>query len=344
MKQTEKIVTIQNDGYHYTSGYYTDNRWLDDDTLIIMRSKFPDKDFTEMVKYSLKDGSIEVLCDDASGFSNHVVWKNLVYYSDGKTIRVIDTKTNEKKVVYERLADDPERLQMPSITVDGKAMCAYGEIAGQPGSFSVIDLETGKRMYKFEKGFAPPFAVANHGMICPTNPYRIFFAHEGITFYVSNRLWVYDAKADKAWNIAKQNLDEEGNLGDCFGHEMWAPDGKGMYFVKYPCSPKGPKGVCYVDIETGKVDVLYSKYNYWHTGVSQDGKYITADTTDNGTTYSEVVIIDTSDNTETIIDTPEITWNHPCHPHPQLSPDNSKVVYTALDETGRTCVKVAYLK
>lgn len=344
MKQTDHIVTIPNDGYHYTSGYYTDNRWLDNDTLILMRSKSPDKDYNEMVKYSLKDGSIELLCDDAYGYSNHVVWNDLIYYSDSKKITVLDTKTNEKKVVYERLPDDPERLQMPSITKDGKAICVYGEMPEQPGVFAVIDIETGKRMYKFEKGFAPPFVVANHGMICPTNPNRIFFAHEGITFYVSNRLWIYDAQLDKAWTIAKQNLDEDGNLADCYGHEMWSPDGKGMFFTKYPCSPKGPRGVSYVDIETNQSEVLYSKYNYWHTGVSQDGKYITADTTGDGMGHSDVVVIDRADNTESVIDSPSITGVHPCHPHPQLSPDNSKVVYTALDETGRTCVKIAYLK
>lgn len=181
-------------------------------------------------------------------------------------------------------------------------------------------------------------------MICPTNPDRIFFAHEGITFYVSNRLWVYDAREDRAWNIAKQNIDEDRSPGDCFGHEAWAPDSKGMHFVKYPCSPKEPRGVSYVDIETGRIDVLYSKYNYWHACPSRDARFITADTTDNGTTCSEVVVIDRSDDTETIIDTPEISWNHHCHPHPQMSPNNSKAVYTALDDKGRTGARVAYLK
>ena len=344
MKQTDHIVTIHDDRYHYTSGYYTDNRWLDDDTLIIARSKFPDKEYNELVRVSLKDESIELICDDVKGWSSHVVWKDLVYYTDGQEIRVIDTKTNEKKVIYKRDFDEISSFCMPSITNDGKTICIYGCNDDVGGFFATVDVETGKCRKMLSKKFAPPFITANHGMICPENPDRIFFAHEGITFSVSNRLWIYDAKLDKAWNIAKQNLDEDGNLADCFGHEMWAPDGKGMYFTKYPCSPKGPKGVCYVDIETGKIDVLYSKYNYWHTGVSRDGKFILADTTDNGTTYSEVVVIDRSDNTETIIDTPEISWNHPCHPHPQMSPDNTKVCYTALDDAGRTCVKVAYLK
>lgn len=344
MKQAEKILTIGDEVYHYTSGYYTDNRWLDNDTLVLARSKEPDKNYNELVKYTLSNGKTEVICNDMRGSFNYVVWESLIYYTDRRVIKVIDTKTNETRLVYEKDFDDIEGFDMPSITNDGKTMCIYGCNDDVGGFFATIDIESGKRRAAFKKKFAPPFITANHGMICPTNPDRIFFAHEGITFYVSNRLWVYDAREDRAWNIAKQNLDEDGSLGDCFGHEAWAPDGKGMYFVKYPCSPKGPRGVSYVDIETGRIDVLYSKYNYWHACPSRDSRFITADTTDTGTTRSEVVVIDRSDDTETIIDTPEISWNHPCHPHPQMSPDNSKVVYTALDDKGRTCARVAYLK
>jgi len=124
---------------------------------------------------------------------------------------------------------------------------------------------------------------------------------------------------------------------------MWAPDGKGLYFVKYLCLPTPPRGICYVDVQTGKAELLYTGYRYWHVGVSEDGRYLTADT-QTGKDYSEVVLIDLNDNSETVIDKAKTNWTHPCHPHPQISPDNKKVVYTALNEKGRTCVKVAILK
>ena len=191
--------------------------------------------------------------------------------------------------------------------------------------------------------FEKPFNVANHLMISPTDKDILFFAHEGSTFYVSNRLWIYDAKTGSERNIAKQRLDRDGNVGDCFGHEMWAPDGNGLYFVKYPCSPIKPCGICYVDVKSGKYELLYSKHKYWHVGVSSDGKFLTADT-QYAPHRSEVVVIDREKGREFVVDIPYITGIHPCHPHPQLSPDNNRVVYTALDkEDGRTCIKIAYL-
>ena len=61
--------------------------------------------------------------------------------------------------------------------------------------------------------------------------------------------------------------------------------------------------------------------------------------------FGEVVIIDRETGEEFVVDMPYMTGRHPCHPHPQLSPDNKKIVYTALSkEDGRTCIKVAYLK
>ena len=181
-------------------------------------------------------------------------------------------------------------------------------------------------------------------MISPFDKDLFFFAHEGDCRYVSNRLWLYNAETKKSWNIAKQTLNQDGTLGDCFGHEMWAPDGKGIYFAKYAGSPEPPRGICYVDIETGKYELLYTKYKYWHVGVSQDGRYLTADT-QYDPHQSEVVIIDRETGEEFVVDMPYMTGRHPCHPHPQLSPDNKKIVYTALSkEGGRTCIKVAYLK
>ncbi len=58
---------------------------------------------------------------------------------------------------------------------------------------------------------------------------------------------------------------------------------------------------------------------------------------------SEVVVVDPADHTETLIDT-ALSTNHPNHPHPQLSPDASRLIYTSLDERGRSVMKAAFLE
>ena len=34
----EKIVTLRDDDYHYTAGYFVTNKWIDNDTFIAVRS------------------------------------------------------------------------------------------------------------------------------------------------------------------------------------------------------------------------------------------------------------------------------------------------------------------
>lgn len=360
MLTAEKIITITDEQYHYTSAYYTTNKWLDRDTIVLARSKNqtigvranPFEDHVELVKVSLKDGSKTVLCNDALTF--YAVWRDQVFYSNGYALKAIDVPTGAIRTIYENEAckafvhsgkeysGETLLLQQPHLTNDGKWVAMYIPRKDQASIFLRVNTQTGEAENFLEKQFAHPFYQGNHLMPCPENGDLYFFAHEGTTQYVSNRLWLYDCARKEARNIARQRLNADGDLGDCFGHEMWAPDGKGLYFVKYPCSPEPPRGVCYVDAQSGEYELLYSGFEYWHVGVSGDGQFITADTFANG--RSGVVVIDRSDDSENLIDTVDITWQHPCHPHPQLCADNSRVSYTALSDAGRTCVKIAYLK
>ena len=179
-------------------------------------------------------------------------------------------------------------------------------------------------------------------MICPQNENLFFFAHEGDTRYISNRLWIYDHENKSMKNIAKQRLNSDGELADCFGHEAWAPDGSGMYFIKYDLSPSSLTGICFVDAASGEFDILYSEYKYWHVGVSADGRYLTADTRYPGE-WSEIILVDRESGEQKLIDIAPTTKKHPCHPPPILSPDNKKIAYTSLDSRGNTCVKITFI-
>ena len=332
----EKIITLTDDKYHYTAGYYVTNKWIDNETFIGVRFKETVND-NELIKISLKNMDIDVIDRNilCAGFST--VYNGNVFYNDSKGVVEMNVNSGTKRRIC---VTDATAFQM---TTDGKFASVFVE-NDEPNRFYRIDIEKGEIEKLYDKMFNKPFNVANHFMISPTDKDIFFFAHEGSTFYVSNRLWIYDAKTGNERNIAKQRLDKDGNVGDCFGHEMWAPDGKGLYFVKYSCSPIKPCGICYVDIKSGEYELLYSKYKYWHVGVSADGRFLTADT-QYAPHQSEVVVIDRENGIESVVDMPYMTGVHPCHPHPQLSPDNSKVIYTALDkEDGRTCIKIAYLK
>lgn len=356
--KTVEIRTIGDDRYHYTSGYYTDNKWVNQDTVILKRSEkqtlgygnINEETESELVLLSLKDNSMEVLCREDVYASTYLVKGDKVYYSDRKSVKVLDLVTKECRTLYTNsyYTEDPEvHIMGISIPNDGRYLGFYVEAKDVPSVFVTVDAETGEEREVFDFSFKKPFQRANHGMICPTDQDLMFFCHEGTTEYISNRLWLHDARTGRNWNIARQRLDDNGNLGDCFGHEMWAPDGKGMYFVKYPQSPIPPRGLCYVDIETGESKVLYSGYAYWHVGVSQDGKYLTADTmcgNFKGTDECEVVVVDLENQSEHVVAIAHSNGKHPCHPHPQMSPDNRKVVYTSLDEKGRTVVQVAFLQ
>ena len=348
MWKSEKKIEIISDEYSYTSGYFTANKWVDSDTIILGRAKKNENKEMEIVKYSVSSNEMTVL--DDSGSSDWVVFGDKVYSNNGFTISEIDVQTKEKKIIYTdeyctkckeegTVKGEVNRMNGVHITGDGKYVSVY--VIKQKTSFLRINVATGECEEFFTIGFEAPFAVADHLMPCPTNNDLYFFAHEGITFYVSNRLWLYDIKEKKAWNIAKQRMDSDGNLGDCFGHEMWAKDGKGLYFVKYICSPLKDKGICYADVLTGKSELCYSGFNYWHVSTSEDRMFLASDT-QTGKDYSEVIAIDKSDNSETLIDEALTNWTHPCHPHPQYSPDSSKLVYNVLNKKANTCyVKIA---
>lgn len=354
MKQIEKIETYGDADYHYSSGYFPDNKWLDNDTLLIQRCVNPtvgydDQDEVEFLCLSLKDGKKDLICKDKVFAYFYFVFGTKLYYCDRQNLKVVDIQSKHVKTLYTYTGYQPgiSKLAEPNITDDGKFICMRIATQNLPARIVVIEADTGREVYQFEAPFSQPFYAAEHNMICPTDPQLVYFCHEGTTQYISNRMWLYDARTGRKWNFAKQRLDENGNLGDCYGHEMWAPDGKGMYFVKYPCSTLAPSGVFYVDVQTGEQKAVATGYKYWHIAVSPDGKYLIGDTFEpnlQDKSETEVVMIDLADGSEQVVDIARTNQRHPAHPHPQLSPNSDRIIYNSLDESGRLTMKVVFLK
>ena len=327
--------------FNYHAGYFTYNKWFDNSRLVLAKWDSDGGAPHTHVLHDIETGEERVLCEGA-GFP--VVNGGRFYFTKGPSLFVGDIDTGVAQEVWR--SEDGFPLSYAHVTNDGRYVgLRMRPPADETAVLLVCDTHTGNCREIGRKRFREPFPTADHVMICPADPNLMFFAHEGRTEYISNRLWVADGRTGAARCIAKQSLTPDGDLADCFGHEMWAPDGRGMYFVKYPVSLTQPKGICYVDYATGEITLVASGFRYWHVGVSADGKKLVADTHPDWDTLSpeddcEVVCVDLERGTETMVTRAASTWKHPCHPHPQFSPDADQICFTTLGEHGKVCVGI----
>ncbi len=339
-----QYLQLSDPEYHYSFGYYSNNSWVDDHRIVMYRFKSPDpakpaetlQESKSVVLVDLNAQTETVLPGPDSG--NYVVHGTKLYYiMDSSVLYCMDVDSGETREICRG-----KRMSFPHMTADGKFLNWHQTGTDEePDTGIRLNVETGETVTMFSKRFAPPFPVSNHMMICPTDPDLLFFSHEGITFYVSNRLWLAPL-GKEPFNIAKQYLNASGDLGDCFGHECWAADGKGLYFVKYPCSPEPPRGLCYVSLDSpNESKVLYSKYNYWHASVAPDGRHLAADTQDKG--FSGVCLVDMETGKEDMLVKTRTNWTHPCHPHPHFNPGCTKLAFHELDDNGQVAVGILNL-
>ncbi|MBE6613010.1 MAG: hypothetical protein E7632_11005 [Ruminococcaceae bacterium] len=331
--ENEKKITLTSDKYQYTFGYYSRNPWVSDDVCIMARAEdFTKSADTELVAVDFAGREVHELGISDLGWSEFAVHgEDLYWISDGVLYH-----RNVRGGEVKKIAEMPG-MNFPHMTADGNYINWEADRDGKYCGF-VCDVRTGEVTELCAMKFAEPFPVANHMMICPTNPDILFFAHEGITQYISNRLWIAE-KGREPRSIARQHLDHNGNLGDCYGHEMWAADGKGVWFVKYPVSPQPPCGLSYVDLATGKTTLHFSKFAYWHCSTSPDGRYVGADTLENP---SKIVVVDLETREERCVDVITNGWKHPAHPHPCFSPKSKYVAYNHVID-GRTTVSVSLI-
>ena len=334
MKETvnaREITRVHDEEYHYSCGYYSNNVWFSENQIVLSRAKeLLFENGCQLMLFDLESGQETLLVEHCNGYLDYVVHGEKLYYVSGNTLYCLNVATGETATICES-----EGMHFPHMTKDGR----YMNWETSPDRKCMwLDLETGELKVAFRKRFADPFSSSNHYMLCPTDPTKIFFAHEGDTRYISNRLWLWEE--DKGMRcIAKQRLDEDGNVGDCFGHECWAPDGKGLWFVKYRESTISPKGLSYVDMEGNQKVAIYGKYPYWHVSCSADGRYLGADAiighyegpqmkTAEEVDMSRVIecdccVVDLQTGEEESVVKVLSNSVHPCHPHPAFSP-NSK--------------------
>ncbi len=340
-ENNEDIIYVTSDGYHYTYGYYSNNSWVDGEIMIAARSARDDAtNFgpAELVALDFANEEAWLLGITANGYSNYVVDSELVYYLISRDeLRCFNLLSRSEHVVAQISGMD-----FPHITADGSHINVARHINGLDTG-TVINVKTGESYNIMEVRFEEPYPIANHHMICPTDPTMMFFSHEGTTTDIPDRLWIAEL-GEEPYNIAYQETNALGKPLDCFGHEFWAPSGEGLYFVKYDCSPQGPKGVCYVSLDDiTNPQVLYSKYPYWHTSCSPDERYIASDTQSGS--YSGVCLIDTDTDEEIMIYKAQTyKWTHPGHPHPCFNADSTAICFNDHNlNNGRVSIGVYYI-
>ena len=339
----EYSAEISDAAWHYSFGYYAENKFLPDGRIVLIRGNTPEiihnpaaRAETELVIFDIGTGEITPVKKGISAFTDFLAHGRTVYYVSNSTLFAYDTGTCQEKPLF-----SAESIGSPHITNDGKYISLFS-CSPEVCRFYRVDTERASGELLFERSFSEPYPYANHGMISPTDKDVVFFAHEGDTRFVSDRLWIYRVKEKRAENIAPQATDGDGMPIDCFGHEAWAHDGGGIWLVKYRES-RTESGICYADIDGSAPQLLYTGYDYWHVGAASSGRYLVADTRNLGSDSSGVVIIDRATGEEQLVDTPHVTFRHPCHPHPQLSPDDKLLAYHFKNAHGNTAVKICSL-
>lgn len=369
----EKFIEISDEKYDIFAAYHSENRWVGSDKTVLYAL---DKKTQErhLMLVSLEDGTREILSEiklpKIPELTYYTVWEEKVFYTDGEKLGILDLNTRKTEIIFSLDFTDEERaamfsgekknfdnlLSMPHVTNDGKFVSIFriyinpasaepnGYIPDKYTEMMVFDVEKKELIYQFNKSFRGCFWFANHVAINPENPDLLAFSHEGDSNIMSNRVWFYDNKLKKAWNAIKQEMTEDMEVAENITHELWSYDGKKMYYVR-PQDCLAERGLAWFDIETKEKMVKYSKYRYNHVCPSRDERFLLADDVipQGDRMVAEIVLVDRTDDSETLVDVVEETGFHPSHAHPQMAPDNSKFSYTYLNEKGNLAVKIAYL-
>ena len=312
-------ITLISEKYHYTMGYYSRNPWVSDDVCVLARqTDVTVNNGSELVAVDFAAQKVHELGIFSSAWSDFVVHGETLYWIKDGVLYSRNVWGGDVK----KIAEMPG-MNFPHMTADGRYL-NWKAVCGDKYCGFVCDVQTGEITQLCAMRFMEPFPEADHMMICPTNPDIMFFTHEGGGGYNTNRLWIAE-KGRAPRCIVRQNLDHNGVAIDQYGHEMWAPDGKGLWCVKYPFLPTSTHGLTYVDIDTGDTTLRYSKYNYWHCATSPDGRYLAADICEGP---SGVCIIDLATGEEKLLVENVLTsGQHPGHPHPCFSPASKYVGY-----------------
>ncbi|WMT42146.1 hypothetical protein RE628_06910 [Paenibacillus sp. D2_2] len=346
------ILAIGCEGRDTAHHYMTAMTWLSDSRHLIVHTDIDPgivhadiglETWTgNVVRVNSETGDAQVLEEGLTWGRGVVSCDDVLYLFDKNELYAIDAWSGERRTIC-LLESNCTFLGPLSITNDGKMLGVYWQEHQQLTSsepvlretswvIGTVNTESGEIREAVRPSFADPYPIANHAMINPVDPELLFYSHEGATEHIPDRLWTVNTRTGVTRNIFSQKKDEHGQHVEYVGHEIWAFDGSGLYFVKYPQSPDRPTGVLFVDKQGERREFINGDYKYWHVGISPDGRYAVADTQEPG--ISKIVLIDTATKQSKLLCELPCRGIHPGHPHPSFSPDSRKITFTFSDEEG----------
>lgn len=324
------IQAVGNPGTDTGQNYFTAQTWMADSRNIMVCTDIDESFKGRYVLFDIETGAVETLIENLSWGCGVVSSNDYFYYYVGSAIYEFNLHTMLSRNVC-RMEVGTEVYGPLSITNDGKKIGTYWK-RGEEWVVGIVEVLTGEVSVVAAPGFKEPYPIANHSMINPRYDQLVFFAHEGRTDHIADRIYVADTTTREIRNIFRQQRLDTGEHVEYVGHEMWAADGEYLYFVKYPQSPLKPTGVYRVE-KTGKDhEPINGDYRYWHVAPSPDGRFAVADTFEEGMKVSKIVLINLEKRTSKLLCELPLWRDHPGHPHPMFSPDSKKVSFTFADE------------
>lgn len=323
------IGVLGADGANTGHNYFTAMSWMSDSRHILLYTHIDEEKKGVCVKADTQNGETKIIIDRMEWARGLVSPEDQFYYFEGSEIYEHDLATGLRRTVC-RLSPGALVYGPLSITNDGKTLGIYWRM-DEKWIIGTVDVGTGRVQEAAAPSFEEPYPIANHAMINPVHRNLLFFSHEGKTEHIPDRIYMADTSTGEIRNGFRQKRLDTGELVEYVGHEMWAPDGEHLYFVKYPQSPLKPTGVYRVDKWSGDAEFINGDFPYWHVSLSPDGRWAVADTIEEAE-VSKIVLIDLKDRSSRLLCELPIWRDHPGHPHPSFSPDSRKVSFTFADE------------
>lgn len=260
----------------------------------------------------------------------------------GKDLLRIDLKSGEASAIYR--IPDGFLNHIVSISADGRYAYTsiYENSPEKRRGNTLSDFHDSHPLSKIERialdgsGSETVFSDYNfiaHVNASPTDPMKLTFCHEGSWSVVDHRLWTLDlssGKVDKL-HVCKAN--------ECVGHEYWFSSGDRIGFHGHrngkpmlgAVNFDGTNDVCFdFPFQTGHI------FSFDESLIIGDGNRDSA--------YLRVWTMgeDGYDQPRVLCAHGSTFKNQDAHPHPRLTPDGKKVLYTS-DISGNNQIYLASL-
>lgn len=277
------------------------------------------------------------------------------YYCDDE-VYCYDVKNGQNRLIAQNIEEGKVFYGPPGVTNDAKYLSLYrksDESDRLPRNIYKLNIESGEMKEVMTPEMTKTFLEApvnhiDHVIINPVYDNEFFFCRNSGS--IADRMHMFNSETGKERIYVQSQTDENGKLEEYTGHEIWAFDGEGMYFVRYGQSIPQPTGLMWVSLD-GETLINYNNdYSYLHMGVSFDGNQLIADTPnqfDGENWNSKIVLVDVDKENSTSTSrllTEVNNWGmHPAHSHPAISIDGSKALFTLSDPEENNIIKVGYI-